>query len=258
MLIGVACNCGEQINVDELYAGGQVRCPKCGGAVHVDEALVSSDSRFRFPCPNCGVRVSARKASIGKSSKCPACNRNYVIPKPVEAPDYFASLEKKRIEIDVEELQRDRMLPFPLQMPVQRAPLLEPRPAPVEPVRPTAATTGQLEVHGAEFEGRIIPLNFTRYIVGRDKDCDLRLQSPTISRHHCVFKRDEFTLRVRDLGSRNGTYVNGERIQTDALLHHEDEVQVGDLTFQVILPHALPVRRNGADTDLSISDFVII
>lgn len=263
MLIGVACSCGEQINVEEIYAGGKVHCPKCGGSVHVDANLVSEQARFRFPCPSCGTRISARKASVGKQSKCPACTRVYTIPKPVEAPDAFANLERRRIEIDDSALNLDEPkthLPLSAFAPlsVARAPSLEPRPLPVEPVRPTAATSGEMQIHGAEFDGRVIPLSFARYIIGRDKDCDLRLHSSTISRHHCVFKRDEFTLRVRDLGSRNGTYVNGEKIQGDAVLYHEDEVQIGDLTFQILLPHAQPPQRNGHDTDLSISDFVIV
>lgn len=258
MLVGVACTCGENINVEEVYAGGQVRCPKCGDMVHVDPNLVAEESRFRFPCPHCGTRVSARKGSIGKQSKCPACTRVYTIPKPVQIPDAFANLENRRIEIDPSELGLKG--PVAPSIPtLARVPnFIEPKPAPVVPVRPTAETTGQLHIHGAEFDGRMIPLSFNRYIVGRDKDCDLRLQSSLISRHHCVFKRDEFTLRVRDLGSRNGTYVNGERIQGDAVLYHEDEVQVGDLTFQILLPGSPSTRRNGADTDLSISDFVIV
>ncbi len=130
---------------------------------------------------------------------------------------------------------------------------------PVEPVRPTSATTGELKIHGAESDGKVVPLGFHRYIIGRDKDCDLRLQSPTVSRHHCVIKRDEFTVRVRDLGSRNGTLVNGEQIQAETVLHHDDKVQVGDVTIQISLPHAPPVeKRNGVDTDLSLNDFVII
>jgi hypothetical protein len=161
---------------------------------------------------------------------------------------------RKRIDLDIGELDGSTLLPFNLG----KRPGLEPRPKPVAPVRPTPATTGELRIHGAESDGKVVPLGFSRFIVGRDKDCDLRLDSLTASRHHCVFKRDEFTLRVRDLGSRNGTLVNGEPIHAETVLYDGDEVRIGDVAVQVSLPHAPPVKRNGADTDLSINDFVII
>ena len=47
-------------------------------------------------------------------------------------------------------------------------------------------------------------------MIGRGEDCDLRLQNRFVSRHHCeliVDDRDQ-VLRVRDLGSQNGTFVN--------------------------------------------------
>ena len=254
MLIGVACTCGEQISVMDVYAGGHVRCPKCGGMVHVEGEPCEVEAKFRFSCPHCSTRVTARKASVGKRSKCPACQREYVVPKPPPEKDAFANVVRKRIDLDVDELGQSTLLPFT----IGKTPNLEPRARPVTPVRPTPATTGELRVLGAESNGRTVPLGFSRFIVGRDKDCDLRLQSPTVSRHHCVLKRDEFTVRVRDLGSRNGTLVNGERITAEVILHDGDEVQIGDATIQMSLPHAPAVKRNGADTDLSISDFVII
>jgi pSer/pThr/pTyr-binding forkhead associated (FHA) protein len=55
-----------------------------------------------------------------------------------------------------------------------------------------------------------------RPVVGRADDCDIRFpQDPEhmdVSRHHCLFEIDPPTVKVRDLGSRNGTFVNGEKI----------------------------------------------
>jgi eukaryotic-like serine/threonine-protein kinase len=55
-----------------------------------------------------------------------------------------------------------------------------------------------------------------RPVVGRADDCDIRfpqdLEYMDVSRHHCLFEIDPPTVKVRDLGSRNGTFVNGERI----------------------------------------------
>src|SRR5205809_241433 len=53
-------------------------------------------------------------------------------------------------------------------------------------------------------------------VVGRGGDCDIQLPHDglhaDVSRHHCLFEIDPPSIRVRDLGSRNGTYVNGELI----------------------------------------------
>lgn len=89
--------------------------------------------------------------------------------------------------------------------------------------------------------------------VGRADDCDLRIPNDlinmTVSRHHCVFDIDPPRVRVRDLGSRNGTYVNGisigqrersqfaeavaEFAQPQFSLHDGDEVRVGDTVLRV-------------------------
>jgi pSer/pThr/pTyr-binding forkhead associated (FHA) protein len=52
----------------------------------------------------------------------------------------------------------------------------------------------------------------TRLLVGRETDCDLRPVGEFVSRHHCALAFDGFTLRILDLGSKNGTFVNGHRI----------------------------------------------
>ncbi len=61
---------------------------------------------------------------------------------------------------------------------------------------------------------------------GRDADSDIFLEDITVSRRHCKFVVEGDTLRVVDMGSTNGTYVNGER-RDDAELKTSDEVIVG-------------------------------
>src|SRR5438128_468540 len=55
-----------------------------------------------------------------------------------------------------------------------------------------------------------------RCVVGRSPDCDIALPMDLlhrdISRHHCAFEIDPPTVRIRDLDSLNGTYVNGEKV----------------------------------------------
>jgi hypothetical protein len=63
-------------------------------------------------------------------------------------------------------------------------------------------------------------------LVGRSPDADITLNDVTVSRHHVEFVRGGDQVVVRDLGSLNGTYLNGERIST-ATLSNQDTVQIG-------------------------------
>jgi len=54
-----------------------------------------------------------------------------------------------------------------------------------------------------------------RYLLGRGDDCAIRLTDPGVSRHHCELDVDEHRVRVRDLGSLNGTYLDGRGIRQD-------------------------------------------
>ena len=75
-----------------------------------------------------------------------------------------------------------------------------------------------------------------KLLIGRAEDCDLRPDSEFVSGHHCVLLLDDYTLRIRDLASKNGTLVNGRRIGTGVtILLHDDIVSVGDVSFLVDL-----------------------
>jgi len=67
-------------------------------------------------------------------------------------------------------------------------------------------------------------------VIGRREDCDLRIPLGDISRKHCRLIRDGETLRVEDLGSSNGTFHNGQRVQ-EATLTAGDSVQLGPVVF---------------------------
>ena len=69
--------------------------------------------------------------------------------------------------------------------------------------------------------------------VGRHPDADIFLDDVTVSRRHAQFLRSGSRFSVRDLGSLNGTFVNGERIGDELALSDSDEVQIGKfrLTF---------------------------
>jgi pSer/pThr/pTyr-binding forkhead associated (FHA) protein len=70
--------------------------------------------------------------------------------------------------------------------------------------------------------------------VGRREDCDVRIPLGEISRKHCRLIREDDTLKIEDLGSSNGTYINGQRIQ-GATLSPGDTIKIGSVVFVVQL-----------------------
>ncbi len=80
--------------------------------------------------------------------------------------------------------------------------------------------------------GTDIPLDRSMMVVGRHPLCDVRLDSPRISRHHCCMTRDEADLIVRDLGSTNGIRVNGERVERGRL-RPGDELSIAHIRYRL-------------------------
>ena len=82
-------------------------------------------------------------------------------------------------------------------------------------------------------------------VIGRREDCDLRIPLGEVSRKHCRIVRDGDALRLEDLGSSNGTYLNGNRVEREAVLSPGDSIQVGPVVF------VLQVDGTPADDELS-------
>src|SRR5579883_2393108 len=89
--------------------------------------------------------------------------------------------------------------------------------------------------------GRSIDLTKDLTLFGRDEDCDVRLDHKSVSKLHCVIVKTDGVLLLRDLGSTNGTRVNGQRVRRAALLP-KDEVSIASFKFRVELgPQEKPV-----------------
>jgi hypothetical protein len=105
-------------------------------------------------------------------------------------------------------------------------------PAPARPKRVNPADRPWLDVDGERY-----PLMGAITILGRDDSADIILDDPGISRRHTELRvttdGPHFVTTIRDLGSTNGTFVNGERI-TSEHLEDGDRVTVGrtSITFR--------------------------
>ena len=107
----------------------------------------------------------------------------------------------------------------------------------------------QLVVVRGKPEGKVIPLVGPNFKIGRGETCHLRPNSEQVSREHAEFTISGESVVVRDLGSRNGTLVNGKALTTEVCkLKDRDLVQVGPLTFAVAILDATasPAKASAA------------
>lgn len=79
---------------------------------------------------------------------------------------------------------------------------------------------------------RSLPLGRSIVRIGRGDACEVKVSDPLASRHHCMISREPDGLTLRDLNSRNGTYLNGARVSSVAL-RAGDFIVVGRSGFVV-------------------------
>jgi pSer/pThr/pTyr-binding forkhead associated (FHA) protein len=78
---------------------------------------------------------------------------------------------------------------------------------------------------------REIAIDKEEFLLGRGVDCDLRLNSKAVSRHHCLIRFHAGEATLGDLGSANGTFVNDQRVRSQVTLRHGDLISVGEFHF---------------------------
>lgn len=115
-----------------------------------------------------------------------------------------------------------------------------------------------LVVQSGKYKGKRLKLGDAEMLIGRDEDVAVRISSSEVSRQHCLLTPTAGGLIVRDLGSRNGTFVDGAPIgqSQEVELKPGASLTVGPMTFQLIDSAAdvKPPPQPGAEKDPSLSD----
>ncbi len=101
----------------------------------------------------------------------------------------------------------------------------------------------KLKVIGGKNDSREIKIGVPEFIIGRGDDAHLKPSSDLISRKHCSLKIDNGTVMVADMGSRNGTFVNGVKLESPHTARSGDTLRVGRLQFEILIDHAQPGQK---------------
>lgn len=80
---------------------------------------------------------------------------------------------------------------------------------------------------------RTVVIDSPEFLIGRAADCDLKLQNPMVSRHHCILTIQDGHVFVRDLNSINGTGVNNQVLVGERLLRDGDHLWVAATPVEV-------------------------
>lgn len=89
-----------------------------------------------------------------------------------------------------------------------------------------------LVVRGKQ-KGKHLRFPVGEFVFGRGPECHVRPESPLVSRQHCILRVTPAGVFVRDLGSTNGTLLNGMRVVKEERMHPDDELQVGPLVLRL-------------------------
>lgn len=94
-----------------------------------------------------------------------------------------------------------------------------------------------------KMEGKAIPITLSQFLIGRDKQCQLRPASPIISNRHCALRVRGERAFVRDFESTNGTFVNDQPVKGEVELHQGDNLRIGPMLFEVHLERTAPPSK---------------
>jgi pSer/pThr/pTyr-binding forkhead associated (FHA) protein len=119
--------------------------------------------------------------------------------------------------------------------PAAPRPQWAPAPSPAPP-RPAAAPAAVRVVKPPQLAGRTFPVDGDELTVGRAPGCAVLLDDPTVSSIHARLTRRGEQVVLDDLGSRNGTLLNGRRLKAPTALSPGDRVGIGPNVELEVLP----------------------
>lgn len=114
------------------------------------------------------------------------------------------------------------------------------------------AVNGRLVVNGGPSAGTIVEVTGALLTIGRGSECDVVIPDASISRRHAQVIRQESGLYVQDLGSRNGTAINGQRLSAPRRLEDGDTLAIGNIPLRYVVERAASQPENQETEPLTL------
>jgi predicted component of type VI protein secretion system len=108
----------------------------------------------------------------------------------------------------------------------------------------------RLKVVTGANDGQEVAVPGPKFFVGRAEDCHLRPKSEMVSRHHCALIVEGSTVALRDFGSKNGTYINAQRVEGEQVLAPGDQLSIGPLRFEIVIEHQVGGKKKPKVKDM--------
>jgi hypothetical protein len=172
-------------------------------------------ARVRAKCQKCGedIEITAAEANQGEPVTVPGAGAEPLSSSSADNTTSRVRRMRSDESVGNEDTASSTISPEVLELPADRKYTLS-------------------VLHGRA-SGQKFPLTKSRTTIGR-ADCDIVLDDPECSRKHAVIEILGVRNVVRDLGSTNGTFVNGKRVD-EAELENLSEFRVGDHVFMLIV-----------------------
>jgi pSer/pThr/pTyr-binding forkhead associated (FHA) protein len=109
----------------------------------------------------------------------------------------------------------------------------------------------QLVVNRGKLKGKLIPVTGSRFLIGRDPECQLRPLSGEVSPRHAELRITSSIVVIRDLGSASGTRVNGRTVTGPASLRSGDQIEIGPLSFTALVDERNQSNRSAMEDEVA-------
>ncbi len=187
----------------------RVVCPGCNAKYRFDEARLAGKPSVRAKCQKCGGPIEISASAAEES------------PGPAESATADAkssgrtTAPVRQMRSDVDDLT------------------INPADVPAETLELPSDQKYSVAVLQGRASGEIFPVTKARMILGR-ADCDIVLDDPECSREHAAIEVLGSRVVLRDLGSANGTFLGGKRVEQGELENHT-EFRVGEHVLMLII-----------------------
>ena len=187
----------------------RVVCPSCNAKYRFDESRLAGKASARAKCQKCGESIEITAAADAD----PATPAEAATAGALASGRTTARVRRMHSDIDDQ--------------------TINPAEAPIEALELPSDQKYSLAVLQGKASGEIFPVSKPRMTLGR-ADCDIVLDDPECSREHAVVEVLGSRVVIRDLGSTNGTFVGGKRIDQGELENHT-EFRVGEHVLMLII-----------------------